>query len=72
MVDGRGEIYSARQSLGMQEKDRQDCFHIIVPSSSSQRYAFVCRVFFCAHVCLCVYLCVLVRDKERVQVQRRG
>lgn len=46
MVNGRGEIYSARQSLGMQGRDRQDCFHIIVPSSSSQKYAFVCRVFF--------------------------
>lgn len=85
MVNGRGEIYSARQSLGMQGRDRQDCFHIIVPSSSSQRYPFVCRVFFfllfCSCVLLCVSLCACEGQKEsasgreggyRVKMEYRG
>lgn len=68
MRDGRGEIYSARQSLGMQGRDRQDCFHIIVPSSSSQRYAFVCGVFLflflCSSVCIFMCLCGTIRETE--------
>lgn len=73
MLDGRGEIYGARQSLGMQGRDRQDCFHIIVPSSSSQRYAFVCGAFsflsLCSSVCISVCLCGTKRETEW---QRRG
>lgn len=73
MLDSRVEIYGARQSLGMQGKDRQDCFHIIVPSSSSQRYAFVCGGFFfypCAP--LCVSLCACVGQKERLSGREEG
>ena len=53
---GRGEIYSTRQSLGMQERDRQDCFQVIVPSSSSLRNVFVCRGFFVLFLCVFVSL----------------
>lgn len=73
VLDSRVEIYGARQSLGMQGKDRQDCFHIIVPSSSSQRYAFVCGGFLflslCSSVCIFVRLCGTKRETEW---QRRG
>lgn len=68
-----GKIYGARQPLGMQRGDRGDCFHIIVPSSSSQRYAFVCRAFFfpsaflslCSSVCIFVWLCRTSSARER-------
>lgn len=61
MLDSWGEIYGARQSLGMQGRDRQDCFHIIVPSSSSQRHAFVCGAFS-----------FLSLTKRETEWQRRG
>lgn len=68
MHDDRGEIYSARQSLGMQGRDRQDCFHIIVPSSSSQRYPFVGGVslflFLCSSVCIAMRLFGAIRETE--------
>ncbi len=75
MRDGRGEIYSARQSLGMQGKDRQDCSHIIVPSSCSQRYAFAYRIFvlFCfVSVVLCVSLFACEGQKERARGCEEG
>lgn len=56
MFDGRGgEIYSSQTVTwyaGM--GGRQDCLRVIVPSSSSQRYAFV-FIFPC--ILLCVSLC---------------
>lgn len=57
-ADGRGEIYRARQSLGMQARDRQDCFHIIVPSSSSHRFAVVCTVcVLFLYSSVCIFVC---------------
>lgn len=75
-----GKIYGARQPLGMQRRDRGDCFHIIVPSSSSQRYAFVCRVFFffllpfypCAPLCVSLCDCVGLGVPEKGEYRGRG
>lgn len=72
MADGSSEIYGARQSLGMQGRDRQERFHIIVPSSSSKRYAFVCRLFFCSSVLLCVSLCGCEGQKKERASGRKG
>lgn len=59
MADGRSEIYSSRQSLGIQAGNRQDSFHIIVPSSYSQKCALgaFCSCDFSSSSC-CVYFFV--------------
>lgn len=68
VLRGRGaNFYGARHSLGMQGRDREPVFHIIVLSSSSSwRSAFVCPnslPFFIPEL-LCVYLCAPVQDSE--------
>lgn len=64
MFDGRGgEIYSSQTVTwyaGM--GGRQDCLRVIVPSSSSQRYAFV-FIFPC--ILLCVSLCACGKRRRR-------
>lgn len=67
VLDGRGEIYGSRQSLGMQGRDWQGCFHIIVPSSSSLLLSFVALFFlYTCFFLVCVSLCACVGQIHRL------
>lgn len=68
VLHGRGaDFYGARHPFGMQERDKETVFHIILLSSlSSRRYAIVCSnpLPFLSLSSSCVYLCATVQDSE--------
>lgn len=66
VLHGRGaNFYGARHPLGMQERNKETVFHIIVLSSPSSRlFVPTPSPFFFIPELLCVYLCATVQDSE--------